>query len=59
MARDRPNNEPGEIYKPAEDDVKIFWVTDEHFELSVAMQPVKSAKKIVNKIHVKQAEVEA
>lgn len=58
MARTRPNSEPGEIYKPVDGDVRIFWVNDEEFEMSVAMQPVKSAKKIKNKIHVKQSEVE-
>lgn len=55
MARTRPDGEPGEIYKPVDGDVQIFWVNDEEFEMSVAMQPVKSAKKIKNKIHVKQA----
>lgn len=59
MARTRPNNEPGEIYKPVDGDVQIFWVNNEEFEMSVAMQPIKSAKKIKNKIHVKQTEVES
>lgn len=59
MARTRPNSEPGEIYKPTEGDIQIFWVSDEEFEMSVAMQPVKSAKKIKNKIHVKNAEVQS
>jgi hypothetical protein len=57
MARTRPNSEPGEIYKPADGDIQIFWINDEEFEMSVAMQPIKSAKKIKNKIHVKQAEI--
>lgn len=59
MARTRTNNEPGEIYKPVDGDVQIFWVNDEEFEMSVAMQPIKSAKKIKNKIHVKQSEVQS
>jgi hypothetical protein len=59
MARTRTNNEPGEIYKPVDGDVQIFWINDEEFEVSLAMQPIKSAKKIKNKIHVKQSEVQS
>lgn len=59
MARTRTNSEPGEIYSPVDGDVEIFWVTDEEFEMSVGMQPIKSAKKIKNKIYVKQSEVES
>ncbi len=43
---------PGDIYPPKAGDVNITFVSDEQITVSVGVRPIKSAKKIINKLYV-------